>query len=224
MKKLFFVVGAVFAILVASGSPGHGQGDGVHGCIQKNGGQLRVVSSPGGCRSSEIPIFWNRTGPQGPQGPAGPAGPAGSSSAKVAQGPRVYDAKGQFLGILPSDLEGYLSVFIPGLSRFISLSSSTGDLDPFFPSVYLYFEGENCTGNSYVDTNLRYQVVREGLRYIRPEDAPSECKDILSVSAPVWGGGRECRTRGSGCMPVLPYQEVRLPFILPVALPLSFEY
>lgn len=230
MKIAIFVLGAIFASLIASGMPSYGQGNGIHGCFQKNDGQLRIVSSPGACRSSENPIFWNKTGPQGPQGPMGPAGPQGpagsssSSSVKVVQGPRVYDAKGQFLGILPNDLEGYLSVFIPSLSRFITISSNTGDLDPFFPSVYLYFEGEGCTGNSYVDTNLRYQIVRSGLAYLRPEDAESECKDIRSVSAPDWGGGRECRPRSSTCMPVLPYQEVRLPFTMPVALPLYFEY
>lgn len=67
----------------------------VHGCYQKNNGQLRLVDTLEGqaCNPSEIAIQWNQTGPQGPQGipgpqgvpgPAGPTGPAGPGG---AQGP-----------------------------------------------------------------------------------------------------------------------------------------
>ena len=43
----------------------------IHGCYQKNNGNLRVVESAGDCRSSEAVISWNQTGPQGPPGPSG---------------------------------------------------------------------------------------------------------------------------------------------------------
>ncbi len=229
MKKSMIGIGAVLAFFLACG-PVLAQGNEIYGCYQKADGQLRIVGSSGACRPSEVAVRWSKTGPQGPQGPAGPAGPQGpagtsqpAAATKVEQGPRVFDGKGQFLGVLPSDLEGYLSVFIPSLSRFISLSSSTGGVDPFFPAVYLYFEGDNCTGSSFVDTNLRYQVFRNGETYGRAEDAAAECRDIRSVSSPDWGGGRQCRPRDSGCIPVLPYEEVRLPFALPAVLPFSFE-
>jgi len=228
MKTLVIIIGAIFASFITSGSASHAQGNEIHGCYKKNEGGLRIVSHPGACRPSEVPVSWKQAGRQGPQGevgPAGPQGPAGpAGSVKVEQGPRVYDARGQFLGILPGDLEGFLSVFIPGLSKFISFSSSTGDVDPFFPAAYVYFDGENCTGSSYVDTSLRYQVFRLDAKYAVSKDAPSECIDIRSVSSPDWGAGRQCRSRSSACMPVLPYEEVRLPFSVPVAFPLSFEY
>jgi hypothetical protein len=228
MKSSNFRIGAIFALLVAWTVPSYAQGNEIYGCYQKNEGELRIVSKPGACRPSETPIFWNKVGPQGPQGVAGQAGPQGPAgppgAVKVEQGPRVYDAKGQFLGILPNDLEGYLSVFIPRLSKYVSFSSNTGEIDPFFPVVYLYFEGETCTGKAYVDTNLRYQVFRVNGQYGTPRDVPSECRDIRSISSPDWGGGRQCRTRNSTCIPVLPYDELQLPFSVPVVLPFSFEY
>lgn len=37
----------------------------IHGCTQRNSGDLRVVSSASDCRNSEDPISWNRQGPPG---------------------------------------------------------------------------------------------------------------------------------------------------------------
>ena len=50
----------------------------IHGCYQKNVGNLRVIdSSTGTCRPSEVALNWNQTGPKGATGPAGPRGPTG---------------------------------------------------------------------------------------------------------------------------------------------------
>jgi hypothetical protein len=56
----------------------------IHGCYQKNVGNLRVIDPSAGdsCRPSEIPITWSQTGPQGAPGPQGPAGPAGPQGPK----------------------------------------------------------------------------------------------------------------------------------------------
>ena len=56
----------------------------IHGCYQKNVGNLRVIDSSAGdsCRPSEIGISWSQTGPQGPTGATGPAGPAGATGPK----------------------------------------------------------------------------------------------------------------------------------------------
>ena len=56
----------------------------IHGCYQKNVGNLRVIDSSAGdsCRPSEIGISWSQTGPQGPTGATGPAGPAGPTGPK----------------------------------------------------------------------------------------------------------------------------------------------
>jgi hypothetical protein len=121
-------------------------------------------------------------------------------------------------------LYGFLSVFVPDLSRFIFISPGNGDVDPFFPAVYLYFEEDNCTGKSYVDTNIRFQVLKVGSNYMKADDVIADCKDIKSWSEPDDAGGRSCRPFYSPCIPVLPYTEVNLPFKMPVALPLYFEY
>ena len=232
MKKFPIAVGTILAFLLVLGFNSYAEM--IYGCQQKNDGPLRIVSNPGACRPSEIPISWNKIGPQGlqgpagPEGPQGPVGPSGSNSLapqdKAEPGPRVYDAKGQFLGILPSDLYGALSIYIPPLSKFIFISPDTGDVDPFFPAVYLYFDGDNCTGIAYVDTNLRYQILKVGSYFIKADNVAADCREIKSLSAPDWTGGRQCRSYSATCIPVLPYKEVTLPFPMPVTLPLYFEY
>ncbi len=58
----------------------------LHGCYQKQNGNLRVVNSANDCRRSELAIQWNQRGPQGvpglpgtpgTPGPPGPPGPPG---------------------------------------------------------------------------------------------------------------------------------------------------
>jgi hypothetical protein len=47
----------------------------IHGCFQKNQGQLRVIDAEGGqaCRPSEESLAWNQEGIQGETGPRGPS-------------------------------------------------------------------------------------------------------------------------------------------------------
>jgi type VI protein secretion system component Hcp len=52
------------------------QGDALRACVN-TAGSLRVVSSSETCKSNEVAVAWNVTGPPGPAGPAGPAGPEG---------------------------------------------------------------------------------------------------------------------------------------------------
>jgi Collagen triple helix repeat (20 copies) len=61
----------------------------IHGCYQKNVGNLRVIDPSAGdnCRPSEIAISWSQTGPQGPTGPTGPTGPQGPKGDTGATGP-----------------------------------------------------------------------------------------------------------------------------------------
>ncbi len=236
MKKLTIVVGTIVVLLCFWGFDCYAQGNVIHGCYQKNTGHLRILKNTGACHPSENSISWNISGPPGPQGPQGPVGPAGPSGPQGPQGPaapqiqadkipRVYDVQGQFLGILPSDLYGSISVFIPDLSRFFFISADTGDADPFSPALYLYFENKDCTGNSYVDTNVRFQILKLGSNYIKADDVTAKLKDINSLSEPTWTGGRQCRSFASTTsILVLPYTEVKLPFTMPVVLPLYFEY
>lgn len=81
----------------------------IHGCYQKNNGQLRVIDpsersgqgsapasspgqaggqeSPGECRASEVAIKWNQAGPPGPVGPQGPPGAPGEEGSAGDLGP-----------------------------------------------------------------------------------------------------------------------------------------
>lgn len=60
----------------------------IHGCLQKNVGNLRVIDpSTDACRSSEVALDWNQTGPTGPIGPKGPTGATGAKGATGANGP-----------------------------------------------------------------------------------------------------------------------------------------
>lgn len=65
------------------------QGGVIHGCYQKNNGQLRVVDSGAGpgCTPAETALQWNQTGPQGPQGPPGPQGASGPQGIAGPTGP-----------------------------------------------------------------------------------------------------------------------------------------
>ena len=83
--------GLVVGVGIATGAIPDGGGV-IHGCYQKNNGQLRVIDPGQGdaCRPSETPLNWSQQGPQGaagpqgatgPQGTTGPAGPTGSQGA-----------------------------------------------------------------------------------------------------------------------------------------------
>lgn len=210
MKQLNIMVGVTLIILVAFSVTCQAQGGPIYGCIQKNNGQLRIVNDENSCKPSEKLILWNNA-------------ETNTFQAKDEE-PKVYDANGQFLGILPNTWDGFLSVFIPSLGKFIIISPENGDISPFYPAAYLYFDDDNCMGNAYVDINMRYQVLKVGSKYIVAEEVASECMDIKSISTPDWGNGSQCLNRSSVCIPVLPYREIELPFTMPVALPLYFGY
>ncbi len=63
----------------------------IYGCYSNGSGILRVIdNSTQQCKSNEIALNFNQTGPQGPQGipgPAGPVGPQGPQGATGATGP-----------------------------------------------------------------------------------------------------------------------------------------
>ena len=242
MKILTIVVGTIFAILLVSEFPCFAEGNIIHGCYQKHDGQLRIVNKAGACRLSEHPISWNMSGPQGPQGlqgpvgqagpqgpqgkigPAGPQGPTGPQApqVKAEQIPSVYDAGNQFLGILPSDFDGFLSVFVPALAKFIFISPENGDVDPRYPWVRVYFQDANCLEGPHVDISTRYLVLKLGENSLAAGDVPAELKTMQSVSVPLDDGTRSCETRTSQIL-ALPCKEVTLPFKMPVDLPLRFE-
>ncbi|MGH9138287.1 MAG: hypothetical protein ACRD0G_14785 [Acidimicrobiales bacterium] len=49
----------------------------IQGCVHDRTGLVRIVDDPSQCRTGELAVSWNQTGPEGPPGPIGPQGPAG---------------------------------------------------------------------------------------------------------------------------------------------------
>jgi hypothetical protein len=67
---------ALLAVAAVAGAAIPDSDDGeIHGCYQKNQGQLRVIDAQAGqaCRASEEPLDWNQQGVQGEPGPRGPS-------------------------------------------------------------------------------------------------------------------------------------------------------
>jgi collagen triple helix repeat protein len=88
-----FVLGLVGGVFLAGGVAAYAaipdSGGVIHGCYQKNVGNLRVIDSDDGdrCRPSEIAIQWSETGPTGPVGPQGPKGDTGPAGPAGPVGP-----------------------------------------------------------------------------------------------------------------------------------------
>jgi hypothetical protein len=252
MKKLTILAAIAFAVLFFLGTHCYAHGNVIYGCYGKFGGVLRIVSNANSCWKTEIPISWNRvgaqgpTGPPGPQGPAGPPGPQGLQGLQAMQGPagppgppgpqgpagppgpRVYDANSQLLGVFPSTWDGFLSFFVPALSRFLTISPGTGDVDPSYPWFSLYYDGVDCTGNSFLDVNVRYLILKVGSKYLTADDVPAVCTNIMSVSTPEWNESGQvlhrCRPADPTlCTLVVPSKEAPMPFSMPVLLPVRIE-
>ena len=68
-------------------------GDTIHACVDRQNGQVRIVSADDHCRRHEAALEWNAEGPAGPEGPAGSAGlqglagPQGETGGTGPQGP-----------------------------------------------------------------------------------------------------------------------------------------
>lgn len=97
--KLGYVVGLMVAMVVGGATSAAvlasipDSSGVIHGCYSNNFGLLRVIdNSTDNCKSGEVGLNWNQTGPQGPAGPAGPQGPAGPAGSSV--GYLVTDVSG----------------------------------------------------------------------------------------------------------------------------------
>ncbi len=59
----------------------------IRGCYIPHAAYVRILTGTQTCRSGEVAISWNQTGPTGPAGSAGPAGPAGATGQNGSTGP-----------------------------------------------------------------------------------------------------------------------------------------
>jgi type VI secretion system secreted protein Hcp len=95
MHARFLLAGAAAALAIGFPVAAEAQPSGViHACVQRHGGDTRIVPPGRDCRPNERLVIWNVAGPQGPAGPAGspgavgPAGPAGAEGPPGPEGPQ----------------------------------------------------------------------------------------------------------------------------------------
>lgn len=124
----------------------------------------------------------------------------------------VYDADGQFLGILDS----FTTIYIPSYGRFIRISEDTGKLT-FNQS--LFFESNDCSGQPYSFANTAYFIFENDEKYhIGERIAPSK----MSTSSIRYSSGNCVSTAREDYM--VPVEEIISPITFPVSLPISYEH
>ena len=181
MSRIAIAVVMILAVSIGTSLKSSGEDNVINACYTKHLGWIHVVSDPGECRSWEIPISWNRIGPQGPPGQEGPPGPQGPQGLVGQQGPPgeegvpgpqgpqgltgqqgppgvgylgVYDGKGSFLGYLVGFRPHGLHVFnpdIPGGFLVIATSQPLLNTNTASQLGYLYFTSPDCSGDFYIE-------------------------------------------------------------------------
>jgi hypothetical protein len=128
---------------------------------------------------------------------------------------RVYDANYQYLGNLIDVSDNDLEVFIPSLMKKIWIKPLSGDLR----ETDLYFESTDCTGQAYMDCQAGMFAVwrNSGQYYTGVNTIPIEISPGSSKYQGICGTGYFDEDY------VLPVQEITLPFMTPVALPIRLE-
>ncbi|MGE5237484.1 MAG: hypothetical protein ACM3ON_01640 [Chloroflexota bacterium] len=195
----------------------------INACYKRDNGQVRVIDGAQGCLPSEVFISWNAVGPQGPageQGLPGPAGAAGAQGLTGEQGPpgpagyiRTYDGEEQFLGHLMND--NPLKVFLPGLGKTVTFGA-----DGAVESGSIMYESQDCTGEPLKFVANGYSVFAHSGKFYTGQG--NEMFNGLIQSQSLATGG--CmRVNSAFSAQVVPLQEVRLPFKVPVSLPPRFE-
>ena len=155
----------------------------------------------------------------------------------------VYDADGQYLGILIDYLPDYqpnfvgivgqrlflVQIFIPGhnKSTYINLRETRSQTAGDILKVYIYYDDVGCTGNPYARiSDIIVRDMNNG-RFYYGVSPISNVLNINSHTDPDYPSG--CSDYGSpnefGVAPVLDLNipEDQFPFSLPVALPLRYE-
>jgi hypothetical protein len=168
-----FLAGGAVALAAIPDSSGV-----IHGCYQKNVGNLRVIDTGDDCRPSEIAISWNETGPVGPVGPQGPKGdpgPKGDTGATGATG--ATGPKGDTGATGPKGDTG-----------------ATGPQGPAGTDV----AGQKCAAGESVTG------FDDSGNIICSAGCPSGQLTFHIVSSPIdtienWPGGTQTQSSGSGC-------------------------
>lgn len=134
---------------------------------------------------------------------------------------QVYDAIGQYLGVLleRGRLQDEVVVFIPGLNKFASIKQATGDIE----STNLTFAANDCAGTAYFAGGVDFIRKCNGKYYV----GGTEAKSIPRVSTELASG--ECLQwapvydKLADMFTATEIPESLIPFTLPVNLPLRYE-
>jgi|GEM_PF-2398049 len=134
----------------------------------------------------------------------------------------VYDASGQYLGILleRGKMQDEVVIFIPGISKFTTIKQTTGEIE----STNLTFDSEGCVGSPYFAGGIDFIRKCGGKYYL----GGTKTRNILRVSTQIAGG--ECLQwspvydKLSEMFEASEIPESFIPFTLPIALPLHYEY
>jgi len=191
-----FAVVVVAAVSVAYASIPDSAGV-IHGCYQKNNGQLRVIDpAVSSCTTSETPLQWSQTGPQGPmgsqgpegpQGPPGPEGPSGSTAfggfSEVGGGSDgLPDAPGTILGKLQLP-PGKYAIFAKITINFFEFDSDAERAECRLiaaPDVDVGLLGTNAGGDvtdGVISLTLLHEFAENGF-------VEMECTDFGGINGP----------------------------------------
>jgi hypothetical protein len=208
MRGRSFVLGLVAGVFLAGGVAAYAaipdSGGVIHGCYQKNVGNLRVIDTGDGdkCRPSEIPIEWSQTGPagpvgpQGPKGDTGPAGPAGPVGPVGPQGPKGDTGETGATG--PAGPKGDTGATGPAGPK-----GDTGATGPAGPAGPQGPAGTDVAGQSCANGQSVTGFDASG-NIICSAGCPSGQLRFRIVSIPVgllyhWPGGTDTQRAGANC-------------------------
>ncbi|RLB12297.1 MAG: hypothetical protein DRG39_02275 [Deltaproteobacteria bacterium] len=169
-------------------------------------------------------------------------------SAQVKAEFKVYDANGQYLGILVTlNGPGKPVIFVPSLKAIFRVvipdwtsNKDTGIVPGYLSVVYIVYKNNTCSGSAYVDAGefaFPYLVeLSNDLFLIDPDKVETIQSNLLFTKTSSWENGHEvekCVSLKSvmpdiddfiNIVPLTPLSEDQLPFKLPIKLPLRLEY
>jgi len=133
---------------------------------------------------------------------------------------QVYDASGQYLGLLVErgKMQDEAVVFIPGINKFAAIQQTTGEIE----STNLTFETNGCIGTPYFAGGVDFIRQCNGKYYV----GGAEKRNLPRVSTLIANG--ECLQWSSDfdkladMFAATEIPESDIPFSLPVALPLRY--
>lgn len=123
----------------------------LHGCYQKNNGQLRIIDAAvDDCRPSEIAVQWNQQGPPGPIGPPGPQGPMGVQGPQGLNG--AMGPQGPAGPPGPAGSSTLLYAWVTENGFIVAQNGLTNYEHPSEGHYWLSFAGHNVTTCAAVPT------------------------------------------------------------------------